>query len=330
MKWIRMGCALATVLATVSMATEEVLPPETTPRDGANSEWLGGRLKLTAGTWISRGEGRFEISFSDFDPSLGLFEGSSELEWKTLDSALLILGGEYTFNDWLSIAATYGTGGIEGGSNTDTDGFEGVPVSVSEADTDGDVEWIDVVVYAKLKPLSAKLGAEVEVFAGYMSYSDALHDFNGVQTFSIDESFSSVGPFDGLDSTYSFNWDVIKAGARIRRAASQKLSLLGSLALLSVIHYDGDGYWNLRDDFRSTSPNFEQEADGGYGLEARAGVAYAIAKHVQFEIGWWYFNLTAEDGVDRTYFADGTEADTQLDEVESSRGGVFVALTYEL
>lgn len=280
-------------------------------------------VQISLEAWLSNGEGEWEIEFGSF-----FLSGRSRLTWEDIDAPMLVLNAEVAVAPHISIGGSFGMGEIDDGQNTDGDWFGDFQFSESQADTDGDVTMADINVYYQLittdisgKPL------EIDVFLGYIYYKDDLRDYNGVQTLVDEQPVND--PFDGLNSKYRFMWQMAKIGVRANSQVSDSLNIRGSIALLHLIDYEGEGYWNLRDDFRRDDPNFVQGADDGKGVEAKVSLRYALTENVRLEGGYRIIYMKAEDGDDKTYFSDGTSDSTHLSYVETLRHGAFAALGVE-
>jgi len=297
---------------------------------GNKCEWSNDHVRLGVAGWMSMGEGEWEITFEGWDPAFGFVSGRSLLEWKDIDADMIILFGEVGLGPYLSLGGSYGMGDIDDGGNTDGDWLDlwvgEYQFSESTADTSGDTEMYDINLYFHLKPLlMKKWKGNLDLFIGYQHYEDDLTDVNGVQTI-IDEVPVEI-PFDGLESTYLFQWDAARAGVRVEVPLAKLISVQAEAAVLFAGTFDGEGYWNLRDDFKPTPPNFTQEADMGLGTDAKVTVSIHPVKHVSVDVGYRYFMLHGEDGTDTTYFSDGTSESTDLTYVDSVRHGLFGSVT---
>lgn len=282
--------------------------------------------------WLSTGESSWDIRFVDFDPDLGFIPGRSKLEWEDLDSMMLRVHGTYEISSQFTASISYGFGDINDGRNTDTDWYSinrpnDYVFSQSQADTDGSIRYIDINLAMRLDevlPLE-RLGGRWELLAGYLFYQEDLRDQNGVQTILFEEPVNQ--PFGGLNSTFLFEWNAFRLGGRVATDLSDKLSVSASANLLLAVDFSGEGYWNLRSDFRSQDPNFVQSATGGYGTEWRVAAAYEVIPDIFIDAGYWALSLRGTDGIDTTYFADGAAASVPLDSVESERSGFFLGVT---
>lgn len=273
-------------------------------------------LEIGAGVWITTGHDEWDIKFGGF-----FFDGRSKLEWDDVDANLLILNAEAAVTPLIRIGGSIGSGSIDDGSSTDGDWLGDFQFSESTAETDGDVHYADIQVYYRFVE---ERNVVVDAFVGYIYYEDELNDKNGVQTL-VDEQPTSE-PLDGLDSSYSFQWQMAKLGVRADVDAAQSLSIRGSLAYLLLLDYSGEGFWNLRDDFKQEYPNFKHSSDTGSGVEGLLSARWKPHASVVIEGGYRVIYMQAEDGEDKTYFADGTVESTTLSNVESLRHGAFASV----
>jgi hypothetical protein len=294
----------------------------------ARGETAPDRVELGVDVALSRGESDWEIVF--FEDLFG--EGRSILKWEDLDAATYGLHGIVNLSPWFSLAAAYAEGDIEDARNTDTDtisdiflGVDDFVFSRSESDTDGELESLQGDIRFHLDQLKEFAGwpGRLYLLVGYQTYDENLRDRNGVQTI-IDEEVVEE-PFDGLDNTFDFSWSAVRVGAGGTFELTPTLAIRAQGALLLNVEYEGEGYWNLRDEFRATPPNFIQEGDDGNGADLRASLAWRPLPNLLLEGGLWHLRWQVEEGFDRTFFADGTAADSQLVSAESKRTGGFLS-----
>lgn len=283
-----------------------------------------------ADAMISGGISEWEILFEN----TALTEGRSILSWEELDAETYGFHARVGLGRWFSVAGAYAEGDIEGGRNTDTDtysdfiyGLDTFTFSESEADTDGDVEFYHADLRFHIHPWQVLRSwpGELYLLVGYSRYEENLLDQNGVQTIVNEERVNI--PIDGLASTFDFEWEALRVGAGGTLQIVPRVRLKAEAALLVNVKYRGEGFWNLRDDFKPTPPNFIQSGKDGTGLEAQAAVAWKPWEHVEFELGvqgLWY---GVEDGVDRLTFADGEVVESELDYAHTGRVGFYLGAT---
>jgi hypothetical protein len=282
-------------------------------------------------TWFSTGESSWEISFRDFHPVLGLFDGRSRLEWEDLDSLIYRLHAEYRFTPWFRLSAAYGFGDVSDGKNTDTDwialdGSREFMLLKSVSDTRGDITLLDINAYFRLNELLNLRGlpGTWDVVGGFMYYEEDLNDRNGVLVVQLEERVHI--PFDGLDSTFRFEWRAFRLGLRGLVPLGERWGASAEVNGLFAVQYEGEAFWNLREDFRDTAPNFVQKASAGTGAEIKTALLYDFTPSFYGEIGVWWFRMRAKNGTDTTFFADGQTGRSSLDWVKTERYGVFAGL----
>ena len=165
----------------------------------------------------------------------------------------------------------------------------------------------------------------LEFFLGYLSWEEAYEDSDG--TTLLTGGFPVNEPLGDLDSTFTFEWTAIKTGLNGEFPLGEKVKLKASFAALMNVSYYGEGYWNLRD------LEFEQDGDGGTGIEVSASLVFPITDSVTIETGIWYAGVSVDDGTDEITFsdeglADGTQDD--MEDIETTRFGIFVGLVGEI
>lgn len=285
---------------------------------------------VEVGVDVSAGSGASEWEIIFFQDFLG--EGRSILDWKDLEAETRGLHGIVNIGRWVSVAAAYAEGDIKGGQATDTDtisdallGLDNFVFSESEADTDGELTALqgDLRFNLDALPGIGDWPGRLYVLLGYQAYEENLRDRNGVQTVVDEEPYAD--PIEGLDNTFDFTWNAVRVGAGGSVDLADTLALRAQAAALVNVEYEGEGYWNLREDFRATPPSFIQRGDHGTGADLRISLAWRPLAHLLLEIGVWHMRWQVDEGFDRTFFADGTSADSILVRAESERTGGFVS-----
>lgn len=289
------------------------------------------RLRIGLESRFTTGKDSWKISFLETHPAFGDIQGRSKLEWDDLDSTVYVLHAEWGVNAWLRFAGSYGFGDIDDGKNTDTDwlGLDGGPEFLlfqSVADTSGDLTQFHLDALFRLNKIMS-MNDEIgvwDVVVGYQYVEDDLRDRNGVATVDFTEPVNE--PFDGLDSSYRFEWSALRFGLRGEYAITERWRARLSTIVLFGVDYKGEGHWNLRDDFRSEGPNFRHKSNDGYGSEVRMSLQFNVTPHVYIEGGYGWFRLRSKSGSDTTFFSDGTEGTSQLDWARSVRHGFFAGM----
>ena len=275
--------------------------------------------------WFSYGYSSWRISFVD---TIRGGDGESILEFEDLNAPITL--GTLRVKpglDWLTLEGTFGSGNVSSGTTIDTDQTEGLVWSKSESDTDGDISIVDLKLAARIAPPEAESKTYLDGFIGYQYYREKWHITRGEQV--IPDS----GPFAGrLNSSYEFVWESYPIGLKgnlslepERKSWLYDLSVNGSSSL-GFIRYRGEGVWNLRSDFEQ-DPSFKHEADEGVAIFIEFGVVYRPVRYVSIGTGYQLLSYNAWNGTDTTFFSDGSEGTTRLDEVRSFRHGPYISLS---
>lgn len=243
----------------------------------------------------------------------------SELEWK--DLGIYELKALYAGRvGSVYLKAGLSVGLITDGENRDSD-YSGddrtLEFSRSEnSGSDGNtLDWSVGVGYIVLgRPV------EIAPVIGYSWNYQYLTIKDGNQV------IPATGPFPGLDTTYDASWSGPWAGVDVRYRG-KAASLYGSFEY-HLADYSAEADWNLRSDF-AHPVSFRHFADGR-GVVISAAGDYTITQRWAAGLMLDWQEWKAEDGVDRTFFANGAVADTRLNEVNWSSSGVFVFLRYVL
>jgi hypothetical protein len=279
--------------------------------------------------WFSTAAAKWRISFPGSLSGIS-GKGESELDFDHLKSPVTMLTGRARINSLFSIDAAYGFGSISGGRGIDKDRFSpsngtGFEYSRSESDVSGSVRMWQINLSMQTRRIPAFPFGFWGFVAGFLHYEDNLIMRNGVQIIPFSGPFSQA-----LDSTYDFSWDTVKIGVTHQIPITGRFSSTLVLSLYPLVWYEGEGYWNLRttgpDAFRSESPNFTQESSSGYGYEATLTLRYALTRKTDLSAGYRFFYLSARNGTDTLYYADGTTAYSHLDWVTVNRQGGYVEL----
>lgn len=283
-------------------------------------------------TWLSKGDSDWNIADTDGSPNV-----LSELEYKHIDSTVIELYGEVGINSKHFLILEYGYGNIRNGkwidSDYNRDNRQGL-YSRSSGTAEDDNLWylnIDYALRIFTRPDREKgsepLGVHykqdlfIDVLLGYQHWKEDIIMTNGFQ------EVPATGAFFGLKSTYIFEWDSIRIGARGGMPLSDRLSLKASLFVIPWTHYRGEGIWNLRTDFRQ-DPSFKHKANGGFGGGGDATLSYNPWRSLFIEMGYRYWRIESGDGTDTTYFSSGRVVTSPFNKATSQRHGVIFGINY--
>ena len=163
---------------------------------------------------------------------------------------------------------------------------------------------------------------------GYSYSEQNLTLKDGCQTISVPVPGVTpppVGPIAGLNSAYDAAWKGPWVGFDLFFAVQERLTLFG------VFQYHWSSYeavanLNLRADLAHPK-SFEHHAEGvGYVLAA--GAEYAVKGPWIATLKAGYERWSTDPGMDRIYYADGSVAETRLNEVKWRSFALMLGLTY--
>ncbi len=252
----------------------------------------------------------------------------SELTWRDLESYELKAKGNGIFKDKYVLDGSIAYAEIFRGENQDSDytgnNRTGEFSRSNNRSDEGD-----------LYDLSAGLGYRMHLnnyqefwvvddlwlslLGGYSYHSQDLRITDGVQT------IPATGPFAGFNSKYETEWQGPWLGVEFYGTKGR-----GSGFLRFEYHFAVDYYaeadWNLRTDFQHPK-SFEHEADGT-GMVYGLGGSWALNDNWSLGANIDIYDFETDEGVDRTFFSNGTTSETQLNEVSWSNWAALLVLTY--
>ena len=249
----------------------------------------------------------------------------SELTWNDLKShqlsargKMILLNDQMPFGRVLRLGASYGE--IYAGANQDSD-YDGngrtQEFSRSNNQADSGKVWdgsagVGLVFFNQARTLA------LTPLVGYSLHAQNLTMTDGYQT------VPGLGPFAGLHSTYETKWRSDWLGLDLDYIPSPYFDLHGGVEVHSG-KYRADADWNLRSDLAHPR-SFSHTSDSATGLVANIGVRTG-GDNVFLTLDYSYQKWQAKDGVDRTYFLDGTVRDTKLNEVNWQASSINTGVT---
>lgn len=302
------------------------------------------------GLWLS-GPAQALENRANFDVSLGYREDRlswniaydlsgastpnilSELTWTSLHSAQIKLGADYTHRSGIHLQGSAAYGRIDNGDNQDSDYFgdnRTLEFSRSNNKTDGDnVRDASVAVGYRIAAFEGnrRSNTYTTLLLGYSRHEQHLRITGGNQTVETPGLTPPLGPFGGLNSTYQTQWKGPWVGLHL---LSEERN--GFASFLNLDHHQADYYaeadWNLRTDFQHPV-SYTHSADGagdGIAIGFIAGRRDDRPNTWVMTFTWEYQRWTTDPGLDRTFFSDGTTADTRLNDVTWTSSSVSLGL----
>jgi len=257
----------------------------------------------------------------------------SELEWEGLESFQLKIANKTVFNQLFLLSGSLAYGWIFDGENQDSDylgdnrTFE---FSRSNNNSD-DGNMLDASFGLGWQLTFGRSDFIMAPVIGYSYHEQNLTMTDGYQTLSTPPITPDLGPFSGLDSTYETEWKGPFIGLDFTFRTDEKSKITPEIETFISIEYHWADYyaeadWNLRTSFAHPK-SFEHEADG-HGIVFSAVIKFLLDYHWALNINLDYQNWSADPGADRTFFTNGTIAETQLNEVNWTSYAIMAGIEY--
>lgn len=245
----------------------------------------------------------------------------SELKWEDL-RMFTVKAVSRTFIDLMYLRGSFDYGWINSGANQDSD-FNGndrtLEFSRSVNRSDGGTVWdASLGVGFKIGVPHGDSPFRLMPMLGYSYHRQNLEITDGLQV------IPPTGPFAGLHSTYGASWTGPWFGFDMVYKF-KKAAFRGTVER-HMISYSADADWNLRSAFQHPV-SFQHTADGD-GTVLSAGIDYTVDDQWSVNGGLDVQHWRAKNGIDRTFFADGTISDTKLNEVTWDSTALLLGLTY--
>jgi hypothetical protein len=296
--------------------------------DGQNDaeQSISSEAKLDWGTTtvdLSAGYRRDKLTWS----IAGNLQGTdpnvrSELSWSDLDIYQLKLANRTVIKEHVTIRGHLDYGSVTTGNNRDSD-YNGddrtQEFSRSLNGVDGNNVWDGSI---GIGPRFSFFNAEIEIcpLVGYAVSEQDLNIVDGFQAISaLPPLTPPVGPIAGLDSRYQTRWQGPWIGADVSLSTPCTEGPFNRITVLFTceyhwVDYDADANWNLRADYQHPV-SFTHEAEGT-GFVVGTKILFSGKNRWGLNVGMTMQEMTTDPGLDRIYYADGSTADTRLNEVE--------------
>jgi Protochlamydia outer membrane protein len=251
----------------------------------------------------------------------------SELTWSDLESLQAVVSGKALVNEWLYVRGSLGYGWTFSGDNLDSD-FSGnnrtQEYSRSSNSADGGT-LLDMSIGLGYQFLFCSGRLRLSPLLGYSYSAQALTLTDGVQVVATPGLTPPAGPIQGLYSTYDASWLGPWLGIDLSFKVAEKVTLFGTLEYHWAT-YDADGNLNLRTDLAHPK-SFEHDADGK-GFLIALNAEYLLAGSWSLNMSLNYQKWSTDPGLDRLYYANGSVAETRLNEVNWDSYALMLGLVY--
>ena len=261
----------------------------------------------------------------------------SELIWSDLETFQMQSSGQLVaanrnFPVPMKLRWLFAYGWITDGDNQDSDyaGDDRTLEFSRSVNNGGDGSMLDASV--AIGPLF-RAGSRFTLapLIGYSYHEQNLSITDGYQ--AIDTTTPvMLGPFPGLDSRYETQWWGVWLGLDAGWRPWDSMEVVAS-GEFHFAEFRAEADWNLRTDL-AHPVSFEQWGNGdfgfadGYGVVLGLSLKQQLSRHLLLSLDGSYHDWQIRNGIDRVYMADGSIADTKLNEVNWQSWSVMLGLSY--
>ncbi len=275
------------------------------------------RAEFYASTGYRKDDLNWSISGINGTPNI-----LSELEWEDIEIATINIGTTLYFQpNWL-LNFDFSYGHIFDGDNQDSDYFgNNRTLEFSRSNNSADKgSVIDASIHAGYQ-WSAQQNIYLIPKVGFSYHSQFFNMTDGFQT------IPARGAFSGLDSNYDATWMGPWVGIESQFKINQKFKM-GLNFEYHYAFYNATANWNLRADFAHPE-SFTHEAEG-YGLVGNINGQYQVSNDLLLTLSMKYQDWQADrNGVDKTFFSNGTSLETGFNGVNWKSFGANIGLAYQ-
>lgn len=320
---------LGALIVFWAFPTYSQTPVAATETGPAKSGWAEAEWSLAAGYRTDQLNWSIAGNLEGNSPTV-----LSELSWSDIRILQLKLANRTVIKDRLYVRGHLDYGTVLSGSNRDSD-YAGdnrtQEFSRSLNGVDGNHVWDGSVgIGPRFSFLESAL-----VICPMLGYAVSEQDFNivdGYQAFSAPPGTTPLGPIAGLNSRYQTRWEGFWLGVDLLFSIPLEQGPFPAMQMVlsGEFHrfdYDATATWNLRQDF-SQPTSFTHQASGS-GLAAGATILLALDPHWGVNFGMNLKKMSADAGVDRVYYTDGTTRSTRLNEVRWRAFTIEAGVSYQ-
>jgi hypothetical protein len=257
------------------------------------------KLQLSLGTGYQREDFKWSIAGNLQGQSPNIY---SELQWKKVGGQSVAASLQWNFWNKLMLMGDYRRVSNKSGTVRDND-YNGDNRTNPAYDQSFDADkgfTRDLAVGVGYKLIDNN-NFSLTPYAGYNASKQSLH--------LLDRS----GQYANLNSTYDADWKGVFVKAIAGLKLSKKLSATGTL-IYNQADYKAKADWNLIPTFQH--PVSYRHTAKGYGIDAGAGLQYAINNNIAINLGGGYFTWHTGKGVDELFLASGESDKTRLNGVD--------------
>ncbi|MGB5745910.1 MAG: hypothetical protein WBM69_02935 [Desulfobacterales bacterium] len=251
----------------------------------------------------------------------------SELTWDDVESYQVKFQGNLIWPKIMALRGSVAYGWIFDGENQDSDyraDNRNLEFSRSNNSTEDGYVWdASLAVGYPLRFGRTVVGTFIPL-VGYSHHEQLLDLTDGYQT------IPDTGPFPGLDSSYDTQWQGPWVGFDLRFRSAEIKALAHRIETYFTYEfhwadYEAEADWNLRDDLAHPK-SFKHNTDGD-GFIIGAGLNCVLNQYWALNVNFDYQDWSTDNGTSKVFFADGTTAKTQLNEVNWTSYALMVGLS---
>lgn len=325
MTTVRLACLAACALVVLAMSPLTVAAqPPTTPPDWTVS--LAGRV------WAASGWSNWNFTSAGVDPL-------SDVRWRGVDGVLGELTADVAWKRLIWVTSVGGTKLDDGTlvqeefGRSDRQGR----FSLTRSPVDeGHVFYVSNDVGARVlrwqaplfgAPAAPAAGGYVDAFVGYQYWREEYVGF-GVQgsLFLPGLTVNQAEPRSTKALTHQYTRHSVRLGARAQVPLAGGLSLKALAAFSPWTHTDHEAEQHLRTDIKAPTLS---AANGGFGAQLEAGLAYAVWRGLSAEAGFRYWYFDSGSGEVTTASVNGQVSRDKLNEAITERYGPYVGISWK-
>jgi hypothetical protein len=319
----RVFALAAFLVLAFAPAAVSAQPPATPP------DWT---VSLAGRVWVTSGWSNWNFKSAGIDPL-------SDLRWRGVDGVVGEVAADVVWKRFvwmLSIGGTELSQGVlldeEFGQSDRQARFSFTRSPVEK----GHILYVSNDIGARVLqwqpplfggPTAPTAGGYLDAFVGYQFWREEYEAF-GVQGSLFLPSGIVINQAEPLSTKvlrHEYSRHSIRLGARTQVPLIGGLSSKVLVAISPWTHTDHEATQFLRTDIRAPSTS---RANGGFGVQLEAGLAYAIWRGLSAEAGFRYWRFDSGSGDVTTTSITGAVSRDELNEAITERYGPYVGIAW--
>jgi hypothetical protein len=319
-RFLALAAFLALAISPAAVSAQPAAPPP---------DWT---VSLAGRVWVTSGWSNWNFKSAGIDPL-------SDLRWRGVDGVVGEVAADVVWKRFvwmLSVGGTKLSQGVliddEFGQSNRQARFSFTRSPVDEGHifyVNNDVgarvvQWRDALFGSPSTPTA---GGYIDAFVGYQFWREEYTAF-GVQgsLFLPGLTINQAEPITTKVLTHEYTRHSIRLGARTQVPLVGGLSLKALAAISPWTHTEHDATQFLRTDI--TAPTISR-ANGGFGAQFEAGLAYGFWRGLSAEAGFRYWYFDSGSGEVTTTSITGAVSRDTLNEAITERYGPYFGLSWK-